>query len=90
MNAADIHISEEDREKSLNSTKEKKPLYCIAFVDKRSGKGELLYVHATDSGEARMQYMMSEQMKLRHLELVGVSPVIGFHVNDSKGEDLSV
>lgn len=89
----EVHISEEEMEKSLKSTKPKKPLWCICYEEKVRGvlKGHKVYVHADTEGEARLQYFYSEPpKKLRQRNIVGVARVIGFFVDDNHGESLSV
>ena len=90
---ADFHISEEELEKSRNSTKPKKPLWCICYEEKVRGKlvGQKVYVHADSEGDARLQYFYSEPPKtLRQRNIVAVARVLGYFVNDNHGEDLSV
>lgn len=88
-----IHISEEDMERAQCSTKPKKPLYCIAYTERKGRKlvGQKLYVHANSIEEARLQYFQSElPTTLVQRDIVGIAPVIGYFVNDKHGNDLSV
>lgn len=70
-----------------------RPLYCIAYeLYSRKGhllKGDLEYVHADSVAHARNQFCYSNPNRRTH-KVVGVAPVIGFYVDDKKGEVLSV
>ena len=78
----------------MKPTPSGKFLYAIAYEYRvRVGvwKPDIIYLHAKDDGDARIQFFQSEsQVKWRHMRIVGIAPVIGFHVNDSKGDNLSV
>jgi len=73
-----------------------KQLYAISYIYMVSPgvwKGDFLYVHASDAGDARLQYFQSndpEVLQRRHVRIEGVAPVIGYFVNDAHGDDLSV
>lgn len=75
----------------------KDPLFAIAMnVSIRGGpwKPRIEYLHAKDAGDARVQYLQSECMAMKagtfRVDIVGVSHVIGYFVNDNKGDILSV
>ena len=80
----------------LRTSKSGKILYAIAYMyTPRPGtwKGEFLYLHADDAGDARLQFFRSEDpemLRMRNVVVTGVAPVIGYLVNDKHGEDLSV
>ncbi len=80
--------------KLIKQTPSGKYLYSIAYEFRESPgvwKPAILYVHATDAGDARVQYLQSEaEGNHRHMRIVGIAPVIGYHVNDNHGEDLTV
>ena len=87
----EVHITEEGLHN--RSSEPKKPLYCIAYEEREgtTWKGHKLYVHADSVEDARLQYLYSEPPKrLRQRNVVGVARIIGYFVNDSKGENLSV
>ena len=49
------------------------------------------YLHAKDEGDARLQYFQSELPGvMQETRIVGVAPVIGYHVEDNHGDKLSV
>ncbi len=80
----------------VHTTASGKTLYAIAYMySPRPGawKGDFLYVHAEDAGEARLIYLRShdpEMLKLRNVTITGVAPVIGYFANDDNGTSLSV
>jgi hypothetical protein len=49
------------------------------------------YLHAKDLEDARLQYFNSEAPKvMQEVRIVGIAPVIGYHVNDNHGDDITV
>lgn len=74
--------------------KPKKPLYAIAYEYRvRPGvwRPEIEYMHAEDNSDARLQFFRSEpNSNHRHMRIVGIAPVLGYFVNDNKGDALSV
>lgn len=76
----------------------KKELHAIAYeykVRDRNGKvrwvPEIDYLHATDTGDARLQYLQSEPPQvMREVRIVGVAKVLGYFVDDNHGDKLSV
>lgn len=80
---------------SIRMTDKSQTLYCRAFtfLDVRTGKwiGEREYTHAASIEDARLTFWRSENEKtMRRINVVGVAPVIGYFVNDTKGDELSV
>jgi hypothetical protein len=79
------------------ATEPEKKLYAIAY-EYRLGRGrnrkwcaDIDYLHATDAGDARLQYLNSEPPQvMREVRIVGIAPVLGYFVNDNHGEKLSV
>ena len=82
-----------DTEKKYD-TKDGKRLYAIAYEYRvRRGKWvpEIDYLHATDDGDARLQFFQSESPAImRETRIVGIAPVIGHYVHDNHGEAVSV
>ena len=70
-----------------------RPLYCIAYerYDKKGQivKADFEYVHADSIPHARNQFCFSNPNRRTH-RVVGVAPVIGYFVEDKKGDILSV
>ncbi len=74
-------------------------LYAIAYeyrASKRKGASitnvwlpEFQYLHATSVGDARVQFLGSQSPHL-HMRIVGIAPVLGFLVDDSHGDELTV
>jgi hypothetical protein len=50
-------------------------------------KAEMIYLHATDSANARIRFTATHDRSYR---IVALGPVIGYFVNDNHGDDLSV
>lgn len=49
-------------------------------------KPDIIYCHAMTDGDARVQFLNSEAPEhLRFMRIVGVAPVLGFHVENSQG-----
>jgi hypothetical protein len=72
-----------------------KTFYCIAYTywsDKRlRWISDMIYTHAENIEEARLTFYRSETSGvMRKINLVGIAPVIGYFVDDTKGEELSV
>lgn len=72
-------------------TKDGKSLYCIAYewYSRAAGKwkADMLYLHATDDGDARLQFLHSEQPEtMRRIHVVAIAPVIGYHVEKTRGD----
>lgn len=67
---------------------DKKPLYAIAaeHLTRNGWVAELHYVHASDQGSARYQYLSAYP----RARIVAIGPSIGYFVEDKKGEKLSV
>lgn len=78
-------------------TQPKQQLYAIAY-EYRIGRGrtrkwipEIDYLHADDGADARLKFFQSEPLEImREVRMVGVAPVIGYFVDDNKGDKLSV
>jgi len=68
-------------------------LYCICYEYRlRPGVWDCdkLYLHADDAGDARLQFFRSDAPEtMRQIRIVAVAPVVGFFVDDNKGEELS-
>ena len=81
----------------LIDIKNGKKLYAIAY-EYKVGEGrytrwipEVDYLHAIDDCDARLQYFQSEPPEvMRQVRIVGIAPVIGYHVHDNHGDKLSV
>ncbi len=85
----------------IDKRKNGETLYAIAYERRvaytaRNGQRrrkwvpEIEYLHAIDEGDARLQYFQSEVPQVMHeTRIVGVAPVIGYHVNDNHGDDVS-
>jgi hypothetical protein len=75
-------------------TKTSKTLYCICYEYKKSPgiwDCDKLYLHADDAGDARLQFFRSDSPEtMREIRIVGIAPVIGYFVDDNKGNELSV
>ncbi len=74
------------------SSPDKKPLFAIAF--ERYVKGNpnpvesgIEYKLAADTAEARFQFCRSYPSR-RKMKIVGIAPVIGYFVEDKKGDIL--
>lgn len=85
---------------ALIDVKDGKILYAIALERRvvyfkygerrRKWVPEVEYLHAVDEGDARMQYFNSElPTVMQEVRIVGVAPVIGYHVNDNHGDDIT-
>lgn len=85
---------------ALIDVKDGKRLYAIAYERRvgyvKNGERryrwvpEIEYLHATDEGDARLQYFQSELPQvMQETRVVGVAPVIGYFVNDNHGDDIS-
>lgn len=85
---------------ALIDVKDGKRLYAIAYERRvtyyaggrrrRKWVPDIEYLHAIDDGDARLQYFQSEHVGvMRETRIVGVAPVIGYHVNDKHGDDIS-
>lgn len=79
--------------------KEKRALYCVAYEYRMLRKGgqwtpwkaEFDYLHANDWKDAQWWFFQSEPPdKFRQIHIGHVAPVIGYHVEDNKGDVLSV
>lgn len=71
----------------------KKPLYCVAVeIFNRESvlvKTSLEYIHADDTANAK--YLFRQTAPNTHrFRIVAVAPVIGYHVDSSSGNKLSV
>lgn len=90
-----VRITEEARAASVNSNRPKRNLFCVALLVKKGGAWHGLkeYLHANDIQDARLQYMRvtppKDLLKFPR-EVVGISQVIGYFVEDEKGHVLSV
>lgn len=81
--------------KACKAPKTDKILYCIAFsywsVKKQRWISDMNYTHAKDIEEARLTFFQSETAGvMRRVNMVGIAPVIGYFVDDNKGQELSV
>ncbi len=80
---------------SLKMPNNGKILYCLAFtywddIQKR-WIGDKEYTHASNIEEARLTFYRSEDARvIRKRNIVGVAPVVGYHVLDKTGQELSV
>ncbi len=85
---------------ALIDVKDGKILYAIAYEKRvsyvKNGQRRrkwipgMEYLHAVDEGDARLQYFQSEAPQvMQEVRIVGVAPVIGYHVNDNHGDDIS-
>jgi hypothetical protein len=85
---------------SLIDVKDGKTLYAIAYERRviyvkngerrRRWVAEVEYLHAENEGDARLQYFQSEAPHvMQEVRIVGVAPVIGYHVNDNHGDVIS-
>lgn len=78
----------------LKRTPSGKLLFAIAYeyrVTMGVWAPAMLYVHAVDAADARVQYLQSEYLEnQKHMRLVGIAPVIGYFVHDNHGDKLSV
>lgn len=71
---------------------DKRKLYCVAFETPTADGGieaNKQYFHAIDLADANHQFRESHR-GVPIIRIVGVAPVIGFFINDSKGDKLSV
>ena len=69
-----------------------RPLYAIAYELYRKGqiqKAGIEYVHADSTAHARNQYCFQYPNRRTH-KIIGVAPVVGYHVDDNHGELLHV
>lgn len=74
------------------STKKKQPLYAVAVEVREHGKilhTSIEYIHADDLANARYKFRLTCP-NTRKFHVVSIGQVIGFHVDDKKGELLSV
>lgn len=72
---------------------ERRRLYCVAYEVQPPGgevKGATEYLHAKDAGEALKYFWAGRRKDDYVLRVVGASVVIGYFVNDTKGDKLSV
>jgi len=84
-------------EQEKKEEKAKTSLHAICY-EYRVGRGrhtrwipEIDYLHAVDVADARLQYLQSEPPQvMREVRIVAVSRVIGYFVDDNKGDSLSV
>ena len=78
---------------NLISVKNGLIMYAIACehfdANERLTSAEIIYVHATDAGHARQQFIKIHSNQRKH-RMVAVAPVIGYFVDDNHGEKLSV
>jgi hypothetical protein len=76
-------------------------LYCISYNELNKARYiknkqivwelKFHYLHATDMQNARYEFIMSRPNKsIQGFDIVGIAPVIGYHVEDNKGDKLSV
>jgi hypothetical protein len=71
----------------------KKKLHCLA-IETRNRLGlvvetNLLYMHGDDIANVRYLYRLT-QPNTQKYHIVAIAPVIGFHVDDKQGNQLSV
>jgi hypothetical protein len=52
-------------------------------------KPVMKYLHADSAAHARAQYCAAHPNRRTH-QIIGVAPAIGYYVEDTKGEKLSV
>lgn len=70
-----------------------KRLYAVAYEIHVQGNvvPHIEYLHAPTERHAKAQFYRGISLKnLRQIKLVGIAPVVGFHVHDEHGEKLSV
>jgi len=76
---------------NTNSTRK---LYCIAYEYRiRPGVwgADMVYMHGDSAEDVRLQYFRANANQLaREMRIVAIAPVIGYFVEDKKGEALSV
>lgn len=75
-------------------TTTKRLLYCICY-EYRVSRGvwdcDKWYFHGDDIEDVRLQFLRSNAPELmREIRIVGIAPVVGYFVDDKKGEQLSV
>lgn len=70
-----------------------KILYAIAYNYKekatRTWIPALLYLHAVDIQDARLQFLHGETEHER-MNVIGIAPVVGFFANDDNADSISV
>ena len=75
-------------------TDTKKTLYCICYEYQIMGAvwgADKLYMHGEDAGDVRLQFFRSDAPEtMRRIRIVAIAPVIGYFVDDTKGNRLSV
>lgn len=75
-------------------TKTDKLLYCICYEFKKAPgvwDCDKLYMHGTDAEDIRLKFFQSNAPELmREMRIVAIAPAIGYFVEDTKGEVLSV
>ena len=85
---------------------EKKTLYAVAIEVRRiigrsrsgkgfrysSWKGDIRYLHAIDVNEAHVMFTAAHSQEIlgNVMRIASIGRVIGYFVNDNKGEQLSV
>jgi hypothetical protein len=68
-------------------------LWAIAYERHANGQvyTRIEYSHAKNEIHARVQFFRQFKLReLRQIKLVGIAPVVGYHVHDDHGEKLSV
>jgi hypothetical protein len=97
MESAMVHgipTKEELHEEAMaTKSTETRPLWCIAAEEwnfrKREWTLELRYNHSTCEAEARVTYLNARALEQRPVRIVAAAQVIGYHVNDNQGDQLS-
>jgi hypothetical protein len=85
---------------ALIDVRDGKILYAIAYERltvywkngerRRRWEPGIEYLHAVNDGDARYQYFNSELPEvMTETRIVGVAPVIGYHVHDNHGDVIS-
>ena len=90
----DITLAEEIDSTVIKKSGSGKIFFAIAYefwVKGNTWEPAFLYLHAMDAGDARLQFFASEPTKMhKRMNIVGIAPVIGYHVNDDNGDALEV
>lgn len=83
--------NEWQEEEDARISTEKRPLWCVAAEEwnpkKNQWRAVLRYNHAHDQSQARASYVLARKVPFR---IIDVARVVGYHVQDKKGELLSV
>jgi hypothetical protein len=69
---------------------ETRKLYCVAWEqwDGKDWRPQLEYMHAIDAQNALLVFKSGHWNRVHRV--IGIAPVVGYHVHDTHGESLSV